>query len=135
MHLPRRVALILALSSLALIGCKQDIGERCEQNGDCASGLCGNGAGMTSAMGMMCQEAPTAAPLVDAAPNDAARDAGDAAIEVRDAADASVEVSSPDGADARAGDASAETGDAETSGAETPAADGATDVSETGAGG
>ncbi|HVU50607.1 MAG TPA: hypothetical protein VHL80_07955 [Polyangia bacterium] len=50
----RSSAALLALGALALTGCKQDIGERCEQNSDCSSGLCGDGADMASAQGKKC---------------------------------------------------------------------------------
>jgi hypothetical protein len=52
----RSLAALLALGSLALAGCKQDVGERCEQNSDCASGICGPGGaqGMASAAGKLC---------------------------------------------------------------------------------
>jgi hypothetical protein len=143
MHLPRRVALALALLSLGLVACKQDVGQRCEQGSDCATGYCGESVGgMVSAMGKTCTEPPTAAQPVDAATNDAATndaatndagtnddasDASDAARDVRDAAspDGSGEASSPDGAEGGAGEA----------GAETSGADGATDLPESDAGG
>jgi hypothetical protein len=51
----RLMAALLAVGSLALVGCKQGIGGRCEQNTDCASGICGTGnADMASAEGKMC---------------------------------------------------------------------------------
>jgi hypothetical protein len=48
------LAVLLAVGSLALVGCKQGIGDRCEQNTDCASGICGDGADMASAQGKKC---------------------------------------------------------------------------------
>lgn len=48
------MAALLAVGSLALVGCKQGIGARCEQNTDCASGICGDGADMASAAGKKC---------------------------------------------------------------------------------
>jgi hypothetical protein len=52
----RSLAALLALGSLALSGCKQDIGGRCEQASDCASGVCGSvgSADMASAAGKVC---------------------------------------------------------------------------------
>jgi hypothetical protein len=41
------LALLAALASALVLGaggCKQDVGERCEQNSDCASGVCSPGA-------------------------------------------------------------------------------------------
>jgi hypothetical protein len=58
----RRVPLILALSlacGLSSIACKQGLGERCEQDSDCESGDC-RGAGLTSAMGGICQDMQSA---------------------------------------------------------------------------
>jgi hypothetical protein len=45
---------LLAVASLALVGCKQGLGDRCEQNTDCSSGICGDGADMASAAGKQC---------------------------------------------------------------------------------
>jgi hypothetical protein len=51
---PRLAAAVLSLGALAFAGCKQDLGERCEQNSDCKSGFCGDGADMASAQGKQC---------------------------------------------------------------------------------
>jgi hypothetical protein len=102
----------VALGALSLAGCKQDVGDRCEQNSDCSSGICGDGQPMTSATGKRCQATLPAPPtemdatVVDA--SDAAADASDAAADASDAAaDASDAVSSSD-----ATEAGAEVGDA-----------------------
>lgn len=64
----------------AVAGCKQGIGERCQQNSDCASGVCsssdprvcqGNGSGVD--MTQIDAELPTDAPAPP--PTDAASDA------------------------------------------------------------
>jgi hypothetical protein len=124
---------LLALSvvlglALASVGCKQDLGERCEQPSDCASGYCGGNStsGQTNAVGKMCSAGPNvlvpgdagatpdAVPADDASPDasdaakaDAAssdtsdaRDAGDAhdARDASDASDAADATSSPDSA-------------------------------------
>jgi hypothetical protein len=38
----------LLLAALAAVGCKQGVGDRCEQNSDCSSGICNNGNGAGS---------------------------------------------------------------------------------------
>jgi len=69
----RRLSFVLAtatLCALTSLGCKQDIGERCEQPSDCASGYCGGSSvpiGMTSAEGRTCSAGPTTAPPPDSA--------------------------------------------------------------------
>jgi hypothetical protein len=40
----RRWAVGLALLPLLAMGCQQDLGERCQQNSDCTSGICNNSA-------------------------------------------------------------------------------------------
>jgi hypothetical protein len=139
----------LALASLLVVGCKQDIGERCEQDSDCNSGLCTlTGA---SAMGGICT---TGVVLIDAAaPPDTAvaTDARDGAADAADArAEAGGETSPEDGGQESRPEAGAETGGAEldapvdragevgASAADgaTPTSDGASDLAtEAGAGG
>lgn len=61
----------LVLCGLTSIACKQNVGERCEQPSDCASGYCGGSATismMTSVMGRMCTAGPGSVVPVDAAP-------------------------------------------------------------------
>jgi len=129
----------VTLAALALVGCQQGIGQRCEQGSDCASGYCGDSpTGAVSIMGKVCTPPPTAGALPDAGADDAAAAevstaGGDAALDR--AADAATDgprdvasdgqVSPPDGA----GVDVVEAGGAETSGA----VDGAT--TEAGAGG
>jgi hypothetical protein len=53
----RVVAVVVALGGLAAGGCKQGLGERCEIDSDCASGICGPHGmpdTMTSASGLQC---------------------------------------------------------------------------------
>jgi hypothetical protein len=78
MTLSRLATVALALGSLALSACKQDIGERCEQGSDCSSGYCdfSTASMMTSAMGRVCTGPPTTT-FIDAGLPDAAADAGD----------------------------------------------------------
>jgi hypothetical protein len=64
----RVACLVLSLASLALVGCKQDVGGRCEQGSDCSTGYCGGSVeGTVSAMGRVCTPPPVAAPVLDAA--------------------------------------------------------------------
>lgn len=50
------------------MGCKQDLGERCEQGSDCSSGYCDhNVGGMVSAMGKVCTGPTDDTPMPDAA--------------------------------------------------------------------
>ncbi|HEY2728910.1 MAG TPA: hypothetical protein VGK52_03155 [Polyangia bacterium] len=140
---------VLALASLALVGCKQDIGQRCEQGSDCSSGYCGDSPlGMVSVMGRVCTPPPTAGPILDAGTGDAV----DAPTPAEDAASDAGSETGADGAsdgasDAAGGEASphdggsdvleagAEAG-AETSSGADGGADGAVDViTEAGAGG
>jgi hypothetical protein len=117
----RRASLILALSlacGLSSLGCKQGLGQRCEQNSDCESGVCTYN-GLTSAMGGTCRAtkgAPDSGTSVDALPptdakgSDATSDATDAAdaFSTPDAtkADATTDVSSvPDATGDAHGDA------------------------------
>jgi len=89
MRLPRASILAFVLSAAALAGCKQDIGERCEQGSDCSSGYCDytTVGQMTSAAGRVCTgssappgEVSDAAPAPDAEGDVATSDgAGDAA--------------------------------------------------------
>jgi hypothetical protein len=92
----------LALGALFVLGCKQDIGERCEQNSDCSSGLC-TVMGATSAMGGVCTTGVTSEPVSDAATTtttDAAADAtSDGATDAAETGD----VSSEHGGDAVTG--------------------------------
>jgi hypothetical protein len=83
--LPRHVVLVtISLASLLVffgVGCRQDVGERCEQDSDCYSGYC---TGTGAANPGMCQSGPTTGGFVDAsvtidAGSDAmSSDAGDA---------------------------------------------------------
>jgi hypothetical protein len=125
----RFVALLLSFGALALGGCKQDVGGRCEQNSDCASGICGNGqGGATSAMGRQCA-ATLGGPAVTpdaSSTTDAAVDAGGGAVDAS-SSEASGDVSSPDAS--QAGEAGAEAShDDGAPGAEASQADGATGV-------
>jgi hypothetical protein len=134
MSFPRLAALALALGSLAVVGCKQDLGERCEQGSDCASGFCAGSTAsmMTMAMGRVCTGPPTATPVVDSgSQEDAAVDAADAGGDAADGAalETGFEVSAPD-----AHEAGASEGGTDGSGAETDhgAVDGATDLAQDG---
>ncbi len=118
---PRLLAALISFGALALGGCKQDVGGRCEQNSDCASGICGDGqGGATSAMGRQCVATlggPSVTPDASSTnPIDAAADVGADAVDAA-SSDAAGEVSSPD---------ASEPGDA--AGAEASPADGATDA-------
>ncbi|HVR00976.1 MAG TPA: hypothetical protein VMT47_02490 [Polyangia bacterium] len=113
---------VLALASLALVGCKQDIGQRCEQGSDCSSGYCGDSPlGMVSVMGRVCTPPPTAGPISDAG---AAADATDAPTPAEDAAS---DAGSDDASDAGSDDAS------DAAGGEASPHDGGADVLEAGA--
>jgi hypothetical protein len=108
----RLATVVLALGSLALAGCLQGVGERCEQNSDCSSGVCGNGsAGMTSANARTCSASlPPPAPISDAATTTSdASDAGDAG----DAADAALEGAGASDASEAGAEAGAETSPSE----------------------
>jgi hypothetical protein len=79
---PRHVVLVtVSLASLLVVGCKQDIGERCEQDSDCHSGLCSQTG--ASAQGGVCQDTlPTGsfdAAMTSDAPSGATSDARDGA--------------------------------------------------------
>jgi hypothetical protein len=119
----RLLPVFLLAGALAIAGCKQDIGERCEQNSDCASGICGEGGppGMTSAMGKRCVATlTTPAPQTDAMQNQI--DAGEAS-----------DVASSEASETSPSDAS------EAGGPETSSTDGASEApvvsTEAGAGG
>jgi hypothetical protein len=124
---------VLALASLALVGCKQDIGQRCEQGSDCASGYCGGSPlGMVSVMGRVCTPPPTAGPISDAGAADAPAPVDDAA------SDAGSDGASDGASDAAGGEVAPPEGGADVleAGAEAWGADGAVDVlTEAGAGG
>jgi hypothetical protein len=95
---PSLVLAAMSLTALALLGCKQDIGQRCEQGSDCSSGYCGNSTlGMVSVMGRVCTPPPTAGLFPDSG---TAGDAADASTEVGDAAsDSTSDGPSDDAAD------------------------------------
>lgn len=133
----------LALGSLLLLatsGCKQGIGQRCEQASDCASGFC-SGTDVTRP-GMCTNGTSTPMPVVDASsPSDTG--VSDGTAERGDVADALAAETGDVGSDSHpeAGEAGADTGtEAGTDGVpteagpETSAADGATDVVGDGAG-
>ena len=120
----------LSLASLLVVGCKQDVGERCEQNSDCASGLCTDMSQGASAPGICEATLPTGT-TSDAATSfpDAGADAdghveagaevsGDAALESHveaggsDTSEAGAEVGSEAGAEAGS-EAGAEAGAAD----------------------
>jgi hypothetical protein len=113
----RSLALLLSLGALALGGCQQDLGGRCEQGSDCSSGWCGGSQlGMASAMGATCTPGPGTVPF-DAAPTDTSstNDAGAEAGDAKSEAGAETGDARSDGG-AEAGDAGAEAGDGATSG-------------------
>jgi hypothetical protein len=120
---PRLVAALLSLGALALAGCKQDLGQRCEQNSDCKSGFCGDGADMASAQGKQCVAVlggpplPTPTPTPSDGGEDADADAGPL-YGPHDAAD---------GVTPATAEVHAEVG------AEAPTVDGASDMTEAGA--
>jgi hypothetical protein len=61
----RRLPMVLAsaaLCALMSIGCKQDLGERCEVNSDCSSGYCNKNVDFSSSEGGMCTTGPTTTP-------------------------------------------------------------------------
>jgi hypothetical protein len=98
----RTASLLAGLVTLALagVGCKQGIGDRCEQNSDCSDGLACDYAGMTTAEAGKCYD-PNAR-TTDAATQDVAttNDAEDTAPDQADdssSADASDDV--PQGSD------------------------------------
>lgn len=88
----RRFPVLLAssiLSAFLSVGCKQDLGERCEQNSDCSSGYCNGSGNRTSAEGGKCTPGPVVQ-LPDAAtPFDANRPDLSTSEAGRDASDAS----------------------------------------------
>ena len=102
--------MVLVLLSTAAVGCKQDIGERCEQGSDCSSGYCNYSTGsiMTNAQGRVCTGA---LPPFMSTPQDAATNVPDANMTP---ADASGDLATPS-SDAR--------GDVSTPDAVTPATD------------
>jgi hypothetical protein len=61
MRLPGRlIALVLVASPLALAGCKQGVGDRCQVMSDCADGLlCVLPAGGSAQSGGVCQSTAT----------------------------------------------------------------------------
>jgi hypothetical protein len=62
----RHVVLVtLSLASLFVVGCKQDLGERCEQGSDCYSGMCSQTG--ASAQGGTCRDEPATGVSSDAA--------------------------------------------------------------------
>jgi hypothetical protein len=74
---PRHVVLVtVSLASLLVVGCKQDIGERCEQDSDCHSGLCSQTG--ASAQGGICEDTLPTGSFDAATPSDAASGAADA---------------------------------------------------------
>jgi hypothetical protein len=98
--------LALVFLSAAAVGCKQDIGERCELGSDCASGYCNYSTAsivMTSAQGRVCTGAlppfmsPDAGPATMSSPD--ARDASEAGDGAATPSDAPSDLSSPDSAD------------------------------------
>jgi hypothetical protein len=120
MTIRRLAPLALVLGSLALGGCKQDIGERCQQGSDCSSGYCNMSSGsFFGNMDLVCTGPPGLTPVtVDAGGGEDASDAGDAvfydAAKAGDAASSGDAVEAGDAASSEAGatDAtSAETGD------------------------
>jgi len=128
---------VLALASLALVGCKQDIGQRCEQGSDCSSGYCGDSPlGMVSVMGRVCTPPPTAGPVSDASTvgdaADAPAAAGDAASD--GASDGASDAGSDGASDAGSDGASDGASDAgsDAAGGEASPHDGGSDVIEAG---
>jgi hypothetical protein len=120
-----RLAIVFLLGSLALGGCKQDIGERCEQNSDCSSGICGNGGpGMTMANARTCSPSlPTLVPFTDASfPSDGGAGDADAALDgagSTDATEGGAETApSEGGAETAPSEAGAETSPTDASGTE-----------------
>jgi hypothetical protein len=114
----RSMAAMLALGSLALAGCKQGIGGRCEQNSDCASGICGDGTsgGAVSAAGRQCSATlggggagTSGSNMMDASedadvgtldgPNDAAETADASTVDACDQQSAFVYLDLPSGTD------------------------------------
>jgi hypothetical protein len=85
-------------SLLTLVGCKQDLGERCEQASDCASGFC-SGTDVTRP-GVCTNGVSTQTPIDASTPVDTGT--GDAPAERADAADAA------DASRAETGDVAAE---------------------------
>jgi hypothetical protein len=135
------VLVAASLASLLVVGCKQDIGDRCEQATDCNSGYCtGNGAAEPG----VCAPGPTVGTISDAStsfdtgatPDTATSDARDGAAEAAEASDGHAEAGevSSDGA---AAETHSEAGASETGGDATPStSDGAIDLAtEAGAGG
>jgi hypothetical protein len=114
----RSLAAAVLGSLLTLVGCKQNIGERCEKSSDCSSGFCGNdnsdqgspGVSKTCTAGR-----ETVIPEAGAPMSDAASDRSDASA-----------TESGDASDAPASDVALES-HAE-SGGDTAASEGGTDV-------
>ena len=111
---PRTVLSVAALALLMSSGvaCKQGVGERCEQNSDCKSGLiCKGGLTTTSPQGGMCGP-PDVTTGVDAGGDTGT--GGDVAEDlVPDQAmgtDVAGDVATPDADDAAAGDAADDSG-------------------------
>jgi hypothetical protein len=138
----RSLAVFVLGSLLMFVGCKQDVGERCERSSDCASGYCGgdnSDVGIVSAAGKTCTPGRViVTPDAGTPPPDTGTgQTGDAAAERSDSGDALAAETGDVAPEAHAevGEAGADTGaEAGTDGAhievgaETSAADGATDL-------
>jgi hypothetical protein len=115
------VAALFSVGALALAGCKQGVGERCEQGSDCSSGICGSpGFAMTSPAGKLCVASGTVfTPPIDS---------GNGTTNASDAAPASDALDAPasDALDAPASEASGAGADV------APSGDGPTDTAEAG---
>lgn len=100
----RTASLLAGLVTLALssIGCKQGVGNRCEQNSDCSDGLLCDYAGMTTAEAGKCYD-PNAR-MTDAATQDVAttNDAEDTASDQAQGNDGALD-DVPSGTDAADG--------------------------------
>ena len=136
---PLTVVGVLAFASFVLAGCKQDVGERCEQGSDCSSGYCGGEqGGEVSVQGRVCTNGPEGAMILDAATPadtataaDARPDAAADGVDASEVGDGAGEGHATDASDgAREAPASEGGNDAELDlGTEAATGDGAADVS------
>jgi hypothetical protein len=99
---------LVALAAVGAAGCKQGIGERCEQGSDCASGFCNQNQGAFTGgqQGLVCTGPPGSNMMMsmDATSGEDASDAASAAGEAGDVSSPETsEVSSPAEAGAEVG--------------------------------
>jgi hypothetical protein len=109
----RSLAAVALGSLLTLVGCKQDLGDRCEKSSDCASGYCGGDNSDTAMLGVskVCT-AGRVTSTPDAGPPPATPDAAQERADAADATDAATAEAGDVASDshAEAGEAGGDTG-------------------------